>query len=132
MPQRPESVKKTSKNITPNIQNTRIQNTKNSKHLNFKRPKCQNTQSVRNKENRIYIRVKFSQSLGMNFVSPFQPEREFKVYKSCKCSQIYALELSTINFKISPCNVVFNLNPPSETPNQINFAPFSLFSGNEV
>jgi len=34
------------------------------------------------KENRIYIRVEFRQSLGMNFVSPFQPEREFKVYKS--------------------------------------------------
>ena len=27
-------------------------------------------------------------TLGMNFVSPIQPEREFKVYKSCKCSQI--------------------------------------------
>jgi len=40
------------------------------------------------KENRIYIRVEFRQSLGMNFVSPFKPEREFKVYKSCKCSQI--------------------------------------------
>ena len=40
------------------------------------------------KENRIYIRVEFRQSLGMNFFSPFQPEREFKVYKSCKCSQI--------------------------------------------
>ena len=40
------------------------------------------------KENRMYIRVEFKQSIGMNFVSPFQPEREFKVYKSCKCSQI--------------------------------------------
>ena len=40
------------------------------------------------KENRIYIIVEFSQSFGMNFVSPFQPEREFKVYKSCKCLQI--------------------------------------------
>ena len=40
------------------------------------------------KENRIYIRGEFRQSYGMNFVSPFQPEREFKVYKSCKCSQI--------------------------------------------
>ena len=40
------------------------------------------------KENRIYIRVEFRQSLDMNFVSPFQPEREFKVYKSYKCSQI--------------------------------------------
>ena len=35
-----------------------------------------------------YIREEFKESLGMNFVSPFQPEREFKVYKSCKCSQI--------------------------------------------
>jgi len=41
------------------------------------------------KENRIYIRVEFRKSLGMNFVSPFQPEREFKVYKSCKCSYNY-------------------------------------------
>ena len=39
-------------------------------------------------ENRIYIRGEFKESLGMNFFSPFQPEREFKVYKSCKCSQI--------------------------------------------
>ena len=34
-----------------------------------------------------YVRVECRQSLGMNIVSPFQPEREFKVYKSCKCSQ---------------------------------------------
>ena len=39
-------------------------------------------------ENRIYIRGEFKESFGMNFFSPFQPEREFKVYKSCKCSQI--------------------------------------------
>ena len=38
-------------------------------------------------ENRIY-REELKESLGMNFVSPFHPEREFKVYKSCKCSQI--------------------------------------------
>ena len=38
-------------------------------------------------ENRIY-REELKEFLGMNFVSPFQPEREFKVYKSCKCSQI--------------------------------------------
>ena len=38
-------------------------------------------------ENRIY-REELKESLGMNFVSPFQPEREFKVYKSCKCLQI--------------------------------------------
>ena len=39
-------------------------------------------------ENRIYIREELKESLGMNFFSPFQPERKFKVYKSCKCSQI--------------------------------------------
>ena len=38
-------------------------------------------------ENRIY-REELKESLGMNFFSPFQTEREFKVYKSCKCSQI--------------------------------------------
>ena len=27
-------------------------------------------------------------SVCMKFISSFQPEREFKVYKSCKCSQI--------------------------------------------
>ena len=43
---------------------------------------------VKYKENRIFIRGEFRESLGMNFFSPFQPEREFKVYKSCKCSQI--------------------------------------------
>jgi len=44
------------------------------------------------KENRIYIRGEFRKSLGMNFVSPFQPEREFKVYKSCSqiiCSRVH-------------------------------------------
>ena len=38
-------------------------------------------------ENRIY-REKLKESLGMNFFSPLKPEREFKVYKSCKCLQI--------------------------------------------
>ena len=38
-------------------------------------------------ENRI-CREELKESLGMIFFSPFQPEREFKVYKSCKCSQI--------------------------------------------
>ena len=36
----------------------------------------------------IIHRVEFKQSLGMNIVSPFEPEREFKVYNSCKSSQI--------------------------------------------
>ena len=40
-----------------------------------------------NIENRRY-REELKEALGMNFFSPFQPEREFKVYKSCKCSQI--------------------------------------------
>ena len=31
------------------------------------------------KENRIYIKVEFRKSLGMNLFSPFQPEREIKV-----------------------------------------------------
>ena len=44
--------------------------------------------SVNTIDNRIFIRGEFRQSLSMNFFSPFQPEREFKVYKSCKCSQI--------------------------------------------
>ena len=52
---------------------------------NFKYSKAQFTMAI---ENRIYIREEFKESLGMNFVSPFQPEREFKVYKSCKGSQI--------------------------------------------
>ena len=44
-------------------------------------------------KNRIYIREELKESLGMNFFSPFQPEREFKVYKSCKCSQIMCSEV---------------------------------------
>ena len=43
-------------------------------------------------ENRIY-REELKESLGMNFFSPFQPEREFKVYKSCKCSQIMCIRV---------------------------------------
>ena len=59
--------------------------------------------NICNIENRIYIRVEFRQSLGMNFVSPFQPEREFKVSKSCKCSQIISVEY---------INTVFSLDYP--------------------
>ena len=40
------------------------------------------------KENRLYIEWNLSNPLCMNFVGPFQPEREFKVYNSCKCSQV--------------------------------------------
>ena len=53
------------------------------KHLKWKEGKKSN----KHIENRIY-REELKEFLGMNFVSPFQPEREFKVYKSCKCSQI--------------------------------------------
>ena len=42
---------------------------------------------VKNIENGIY-REELKESLGMIFFSPFKPEREFKVYKSCKCLQI--------------------------------------------
>ena len=47
-------------------------------------------------ENRIYIREEFKESLGMIFFSPCQPEREFKVYKSCKCSQIIYIYIKCI------------------------------------
>ena len=57
-------------------------------HWNYVTRGFNQNQNTINKENRIYIGVEFRQSLGMKFVSPFQPEREFKVYKSCKCSQI--------------------------------------------
>ena len=52
-----------------------------------------------NIENRIY-REELKEYLGMNFFSPFQPEREFKVYKLCKCSQIIysRLSISISNF----------------------------------
>ena len=43
------------------------------------------------KENRIFIRVEFRQSLDMNLVSPFQLEREFKVYKA-NVHKLYAAE----------------------------------------
>ena len=43
-------------------------------------------------ENRIYIRGEFKESLGMNIFSPFQPEREFKVYKHVNVHKLYAVE----------------------------------------
>ena len=45
-------------------------------------------------ENRIYIRGEFKESLGMNFFSPFQPEREFKV-NHVNVHKIYAVEYIT-------------------------------------
>ena len=61
-------------------------------HRNTKHKFLPNNSSLRSLlvaiENRIYTRGEFRESLGMIFFSPFQPEREFKVYKSCKCSQI--------------------------------------------
>ena len=52
-----------------------------------KRPNKYNESNPKSKENRIYIRGEFRESLGLSFFSPFQSEREFKVYKPCKCSQ---------------------------------------------
>ena len=47
---------------------------------------------VLTKENRIYIRVEFRQSFGMNFFSPFQPERDFKVTNHVNVQKLYAVE----------------------------------------
>jgi len=44
------------------------------------------------KENRIYIRGELRKSLGMIFFSPFQSEREFKVYKHVNVHKLYAVE----------------------------------------
>ena len=46
--------------------------------------------SMTAKENRIYIRGEFRKSLGMNFFSPFQPEREFKVTNHVNVQKLYA------------------------------------------
>ena len=46
-------------------------------------------------ENKIYIRGEFKKSLNMNFFSPFQPEREFKVCKSCMFPRLF---ISISNF----------------------------------
>jgi len=47
-----------------------------------------------------YIRVELKQSLGMNFVSPFQSEREYKVYNSCKFSKIirYVIQYDPLTY----------------------------------
>ena len=54
----------------------------------------ENILTIKRKENRIYIRVEFRQSLGMNFFSPFQ----FSLKGSSKCTnhvnvhKLYAVE----------------------------------------
>jgi len=35
---------------------------------------------------RTEIMIEGKESLGMNLFSPFEPEKEFKLYNSCKCS----------------------------------------------
>ena len=47
-----------------------------------------------------YIRVELKQSLGINFVSPFPSEREYKVYNSCKFSKIinYVTEYDPLTY----------------------------------
>ena len=48
---------------------------------------------IRVKENRISIRGEFKEALGMNFFSPSQSEREFKVYTNhVKVHKLYAVE----------------------------------------
>ena len=44
------------------------------------------------KENRIYIRGEFKESLGMNFFSPFQPERQLKCTNHVNAHKLYAVE----------------------------------------
>ena len=53
--------------------------------------------SGRTIENRIYIREELKESLGMNCFSPFQPEREFKVYTNhVNVHKLYAVEYINI------------------------------------
>ena len=47
---------------------------------------------IETKENRIYIRGEFRQSLGMIFFSPFQPEREWKCTNNVNVHKLYAVE----------------------------------------
>ena len=48
--------------------------------------------SVRDIENRIYIRGEFKESLGMIFFSYFQPERRSKCTNHVNVHKLYALE----------------------------------------
>jgi len=47
---------------------------------------------IETKENRIYIGGEFRQSLGMNFFSPFQSERELKCTNNVNVYKLYAVE----------------------------------------
>ena len=67
----------------------------------------------------IIHRVEFKQFFGMNFVSLVEPEREFKVCNSCKCSQIIrsihhtntynVLQYNTNTYCISVMYTAYNL-----------------------
>ena len=48
--------------------------------------------AVKVKENTIYIRVEFRQSLGMNFVSPFQSKGSSKCTNHVNVYKLYAVE----------------------------------------
>ena len=44
----------------------------------------------------------------MNFFGPFQPEREVKVYKSCKCSNtFYVIQMFGFVFWQTICALIF-------------------------
>ena len=62
--------------------------TKNSSLNPFKL----NTFSHLTKKNRIYIRGEFRESPGMNFVSPFQLDSEFKCKIHVNVHKLYAVE----------------------------------------
>ena len=42
--------------------------------------------------------------LGMNLFSPFEPEKEFKVYNSCKCSQIINVHIEKQGYLHNICS----------------------------
>ena len=48
--------------------------------------------SVNTKENRIYIREEFRESLGMILFSPFQPEESSKCTNHVNVHKLYAVE----------------------------------------
>ena len=49
-------------------------------------------------------RGEFKESLGINFFSPFQPEREFKVYKSC----INVYKLNAVEYINTVCSLDYS------------------------
>ena len=66
-------------------------------------------ENIQAKVNRIYIRVEFRKSLGMNFFSPFQPESS-KFTNHVNVHKLYAVEY---------INTVFSLDYPLKLLNKL-------------